>query len=312
MVYFHNLNPFILGPWQVPHMGEVGIRWYSLPYILGFLALYSALHRAVVRNRIPNADLDRLEEASLLLILSIIVGGRVGYFLLNEPGSLLSWRGWLEIPQVWHGGMAFFGAVALLFGSEYFYCRKHRLGFWHAADRCMWIFALALGFGRLANFVNAELYGIPTNGTWGVMFPERLVAVTDLVNGRNVPRHPVQIYCALTHFLLAGFLVWRLRRTPRTRFDRVPGFTVFWFLGGYGLLRFITDFWRQERFWVIPGLVNGGQALSLGLAVVALVCARVRVRSLQRHGQPWDWYPEAGVDGELPPEAHAWRDREQP
>jgi phosphatidylglycerol:prolipoprotein diacylglycerol transferase len=306
MHWHHNLNPFILGPWHLGYFDNFGIRWYSLPYIFGFVGVWLALHKAVVARRIPNGDLDRLDESSLLLITSIIVGGRFGYFLLNRTRDLATWDGWKELPKVWHGGMAFFGAVVMVFCTEYFYCKKHRLGFWHGADRIMWVFAMALGFGRIANFINGELYGIPTNQHWGVMFPN--VAATDLINGQNVYRHPVQLYSAVTHWMLAFFLLYLLRRKPRTKFDRVPGFTCFWFLGGYGLLRFLTDFWRQETIWVIPHYLNGGQGLSLLLLIAGIVCAQVRYRALVKYGQPWDWYPEEGVTGELPPECNAFLD----
>jgi phosphatidylglycerol:prolipoprotein diacylglycerol transferase len=306
MIWQHNLRPFILGPWRLGPIDQFGIRWYSLPYILGFVAIYAALRRAVMSRRIPNADEDRLEEAALLLIVSIIVGGRIGYFVLNEPGRLLHVDGWIELPQVWHGGMAFFGAVAMLFTTEYFYCRHWRLGFWHGADRIMWIFAVALGFGRIANFINGELYGIPTNGHWGVVFPQ--VPDAEWIGGVNVPRHPVQLYSAVSHWALGLLLLYLLWRRPRREFDRVPGFTCFWFLGGYGFLRFATDFWRHETIWIWQPYLNGGQALSLALMVAALIGARIRVKLLKERGGPLDWYPPEGVSGELPAECHAWLD----
>jgi len=305
MIWHNNLDPFILGPWLVRGQ-ELGIRWYSLPYIICFISIYAALHRAVHARRIPNADSDRLEEGALLLILSIIVGGRLGYFVLNHPASLLTWQGWAEVPKVWHGGMAFFGAAFTVFVSEYFYCRRHKLGFWHASDRIMWIFALALGFGRVANFINSELVGIPTSGGWGVIF-DRLPP-SEWINGVNVPRHPVQLYSALTHWALGLWLLYLLRRRPRTLFDRVPGFTCFWFLGGYGLMRILSDFFREESIWIIPGVFNGGQALSLAMMLAAMAGARLRVKLLTRHGQEHDWYPEGGVTAPLPEVCHAYLD----
>lgn len=299
--YHHNLDPFLIGPYVVGPIRNFGIRWYSLAYILGFLAIYASLYRAVIRRRIPNGDLERLEEACLILIAAVILGGRLGYFILIEPHKLLTLQGWLEVPQVWRGGMAFFGAALTVFVTEYWYCRKNRVGFWHGADRLVWVLAFALGFGRIANFINGELYGIPTDGQWGVYFPG-----APLVNGLNVPRHPVQLYSAVSHWLLGFFLLYLLKRRPRSRFDRIPGFTVFWFLSGYGLLRFVTDFWRHEA--TDFGLINGGQVLSLVLVVVGLVAARVRYVAFTKHASEVDWYPPEGVEGELPAEAHAFVD----
>lgn len=301
MIYQHHLDPFLLGPWHLGRFSNFGIRWYSLAYIVGFLWIYWSLYRAVTRRRIPNATLDHLEEACLILIASVIVGGRLGYFILNEPHKLTSLEGWLEVPQVWRGGMAFFGAAAAVFGFEYWYCRRHRLGFWHGADRFCWPLAFALGFGRIANFINGELFGMPTNGHWGVVFPN-----APLIDGVNVPRHPVQLYSAVSHWLLGFYLLYLVRRRPRTQFQRVPGFTVFTFLSGYGLLRFATDFWRYET--VDFGAINGGQVLSLVLFAIGLLAARVRWRAFTANAQEADWYPPEGVEADLPPEAHAWVD----
>jgi len=304
MIYRHDLSPWLLGPFSIGSFDQFGIRWYSLAYIAGFLALYASLYRAVIRRRIPNADLERLEEACLLLILTVIVGGRLGYFILVEPHRLLTLDGWKEVPQVWKGGMAFFGAAVAVFVFEYWYCRKNKVGFWHGADHFVWVLALALGFGRIANFINGELWGIPTNGQWGVIFPG-----APLVDGVNVPRHPVQLYSAVSHWLLGGYLLWLVRRKPRNRFARMPGFTVFHFFVGYGLLRFITDFWRQEADAIYYGPIHGGQVLSLAMCLVGVVLAVWRYRSFSKRATEADWYPETGCDSDLPPEAHAWIDQ---
>ena len=190
-IYHHDLDPFLLGPFSVGSFHNIGVRWYSLAYIVGFLWVYAVLYRTVLRRRLPNADLERLEEACLILICAIILGGRLGYFILNEPWRLLTWQGWKDLPRVWQGGMAFFGAAVAVFGTEYWYCRKNKVGFWHGSDRFVWVLAFSLGFGRVANFINGELWGVPTNGHWGVLFPQ------SIVDGPVVPRHPVQLYEAL-------------------------------------------------------------------------------------------------------------------
>ncbi len=308
MIWHIDPNPYALGPWRPALLGgqEFGIRWYSLPYIITFLVVYYVLTRAARQRRIPNATPERMEDAALLLLLSVMVGGRVGYFLLNQPSKLLTGQGWLEMFQIWHGGMAFFGAVALVVVVDYWYCQRHHISFWHATDHVAWIIAIGLGFGRIANFINSELIGIPTGGPWGVVFdslpPEAWINMT------NPPRHPVQLYSALTHFLLGFWLLYLLRRKPRREFDRVPGFTCFWFLGGYGLLRFITDFWRVETTWIIPGVFSGGQALSLALFLLALLGARLRAEAVRKSTEPCAWYPEEGFTAPLPDECHAYLD----
>ena len=290
-IYHHNLSPFLFRFGT----GNFGLRWYSLAYISAFIWIYLVLAKAVRRKRIPNADDERLEEACLYLIGSIIVGGRLGYFILNQPHTLLTLQGWLEVPQLWHGGMAFYGAAFALFYVMNWYCKTRQIGFWHGADKIMWVFAFALGFGRLANFINGELYGIPTDGTWGVIFP---VEPQDLIHGVNVPRHPIQLYAALSHFLLGFYLLWVLKRKPRTEFDRVPGFTMFHFFCGYGLWRFVTDFWRHETIFF--GALNGGQVLSLVFFGIGLLTAHWRYRVVKAKGTALDWYPPEGNDGELP------------
>lgn len=311
MIYHHDLVSFFIGPFHLDAFSlfghtfgpfnNVGIRWYSLAYIVGFLMVYLALRRAVLLRRIPNADLERLEEACLILISSVIIGGRLGYFILNEPRSLTTLEGWKHVPRVWEGGMAFFGAALAVFGVEIWFCRRNKVGFWHGADKMMVVVAIAIGLGRIANFINGELWGNPTNGHWGVIFP-----TAELVNGVQVPRHPVQLYSALSHFVLAGWLAWQARRPPRGDFQRMPGFLLFHFLIGYGLLRFVTDFWRHESAAVFYGPIHGGQILSLLLAAVALLGARARLAWLRKHGGELDWYPPEGCNGDLPEGCHVY------
>lgn len=304
MIYHHDLDPFLLGPWQVGPFENFGIRWYSLAYIVGFIWLYYALYKAAVRRQIPNGGLERLEEASLLLIASVIVGGRLGYFILNEPEKLTTLQGWLEVPQVWHGGMAFFGAALAIFVAPYIYCRRNRIGFWHAADRVMYVFAFALGFGRVANFINAELIGLPTGGNWGVIFP-----TAPLIDGVNVPRHPAQLYEAVSHWLLGALLICLLKARPRTTFQRMPGYHVFVFLVVYGLLRFLTDFWRYEPEHSY-GPLNGSQLMSLLFLLIGIVTGIVRYKVFSKYAAEEDWYPPEGAAGELPDSAHAFLDEQ--
>lgn len=314
MLYNHDLDKFFLGPWLLPAVRlfgheygpfhNFGIRWYSLAYIVGFLLTYGVLRRAVRRRQIPNADMERLEEACLILITTVIVGGRLGYFLLNEPHSLLTLEGWKHLPMVWEGGMAFFGAAVAVFGVEYWFCRVNKVGFWHGADKMAVVLAVALGLGRIANFINGELWGNPTNGAWGVRFPD-----AELIGGVQVARHPVQLYAALSHFLLAWWCARQMHRPVTSDFQRMPGFVLFHFLGGYGLLRFVTDFWRHESEAVFYGPIHGGQVLSLALLVAAVVGAWWRYRWLKQRGGELDWYPPEGCDAALADEHHMFIDQ---
>ena len=255
-VYVNDLSPFIV---HAQFFGQtVGLRWYGLAYVLGLAMAFFSFRAAAGRGYLPNFTVQAQEQMFLALVAGVVGGGRLG-FVLQHPARLLSDP--LFLFRVWEGGMAFFGGLMGVALALVWTARCHGLNFWALADVATFPAAFGLGVGRIANFVNGELWGRPTNGDWGVIFPK-----TDYL-----PRHPSQLYEAVSHFLLFGVLVWLLRR-HRHRVLAHPGFLAALFLMFYGGLRFLTDFYRADDTFFGP--FSSGQWASLIVAAVGLVLLR--------------------------------------
>lgn len=241
--------------------GEFGIRWYGLAYMLGFVLAWVAFKRAINTGRLPNLSEDALTSLLVAIILGVIVGGRLG-FVVQHPDELL--RNPLFVVQLWKGGMAFFGGlVGVILGLVWFANKYKDLGisFWSIGDIATIPAATSLGLGRIANFINQELYGVPTGADWGVIYKR-----VDMI-----PRHPSELYEMTTHFVLAGLCAWSLRK-----WGVRPGVTACVFVIGYGLMRVITEHFRTADTWVGP--LTNGQAASLVIAAVGMGMLATRRR----------------------------------
>ncbi len=227
------------------------VRWYGLSYVLGFFLVLIIGHKIILRTGLKVSKSD-FENLVFGLFFIGIVGGRLGEFLFYAPQTFLEDP--LEVFKIWHGGMSIHGGIlaAILFGV--WWAKKHKISFYCLADSLVIPLAIALGVGRIANFINGELVGIPTDQSWGVIFPH----VDDLF------RHPSQLYEAGKNFILAGLLMWLLIKD----FWKKPGFLFSVFLIGYGVLRFIIEFCREPdgMIWVL----STGQVLCLGMVVFGL------------------------------------------
>lgn len=225
-------------------IGPVVIRYYSLAYLLGFVFGYVALRKRFGK--------ERAEDLLAWIVLAIIVGGRLGYVFLYAPQLL--WTDPFEILMIWHGGMSFHGGLIGLVGAIWLYSRRTRVSMPALLDTLAVPGALALGLGRIANFLNGELVGIVSDVPWCMVFP-----------GYEGCRHPSQLYEALYSFALAAILYWQLTRT-KVHKDRA-GFIAALFVSLYGLFRFLANFLREDPR--VLGL-SEGQFLSLSMLVIGL------------------------------------------
>lgn len=250
---------------------ELALRWYALAYIVGILLGWRLALRAVRTPRLwrdgaPVMSPSQIEDLLTWIIIGVILGGRLGYVLFYQPGYYLSNPG--EILAVWQGGMSFHGGLLGVICAGLFYTWRHQIARLSAAD------VMALGvppgllLGRLANFINAELWGRPTDMPWGVAFPTAAAQDCPAVAGLCA-RHPSQLYEAgLEGLLLGGLLIWLIwRRGALMRPGQVAGT----FFAGYGVSRFFVEFFRQPDAQFISegnplGLAwhMGGYGLTMG------------------------------------------------
>ncbi len=261
--WVHDLSPFL---WEFAP--GIGIRYYGLAYVLGFLIGLWLLGRYSRAGRSP---LSREQNGELLyaLVLGVLLGGRLGYFLLYAPGELFSSP--LAFFRVWDGGMASHGGFVGVLAAALWFARRHRVRFWTLADLVATITPPGLLLGRLANFVNGELWGNSTRVPWAVIFPKSAPEGTPV--HLLVPRHPSQLYEAAGEgLLLLVYLQFRLWRGDAVL--RRPGQLTGEFLIGYAVARMFCELFREPDAALILGLSRGTFYSLFVLAAGAGILAR--------------------------------------
>ena len=280
MIPFPDISPFLISLEIAGH--TIGLRWYALAYIVGILFGWWIILRAI-RNPVlwagePPLTAEQLERFFTWVVIGIIIGGRLGYVIFYDPASYIAepWR----IPLVTEGGMAFHGGFAGVVVAGIWFCRREKISMLSMGDLLALAVPVGLGLGRLANFVNAELWGRPTTLPWGVIFPGDAAQACKGVVGLCA-RHPSQLYqAALEGLLLALVLTWL---ACRRGWLKRPGALMGLFLLGYGMARFLVEFVRQpDAQFVTPGNPVGwavhaggfgltmGQLLSLPMIVAGM------------------------------------------
>ncbi|MBB5700055.1 prolipoprotein diacylglyceryl transferase [Sphingomonas yantingensis] len=240
-------------------LGFFQLKWYSLAYIAGILLGWFYLLKLIDR---PGAPMARRHADDLVFYatIGIIAGGRLGYILFYRPDLFAKP---LSILRLWDGGMSFHGGVIGVTIGIILMARKHGLNWLRIHDYVACVVPIGLFFGRLANFVNGELWGRPTDVPWAIVFPR---------TGMDVPRHPSQLYEAglegIVLLLLLAFFFWR------TNARYYPGRLVGIFLLGYGSARFFVEFFREadeQLMWLhdMTGL-NMGQYLCMPMILGGL------------------------------------------
>ncbi|MGC9337761.1 MAG: prolipoprotein diacylglyceryl transferase [Candidatus Cloacimonadia bacterium] len=248
MIKYPDINPtiFEIGPFE--------IRWYSLMYIISFIIAYFWLKRKY-RKRGVGLKENEFESLFFYIILGVLIGGRLGYVVFYNLKEYL--QNPLEIFAVWHGGMSFHGGMIGTIFFTYLFARHHKYNFYKLADPAVVIAPLGLALGRLGNFINAELYGRPTNLPWGMLFP-----------GETQPRHPSQLYELLFEGIILFLILFFMeKKKPK---DGV----LFWsFLFFYGIFRLFIEFFREPdpQLGFIIGFLTMGQILCLAMILAAVI-----------------------------------------
>ena len=245
-------------------IGPVVIRWYALAYIAGIVIAWQVARRLVTRPPVAGTP-EAMDDFVTWATLGIILGGRLGYVLFYRPDILVT-APW-EVLYLWHGGMSFHGGALGVIIAIAWFAHRNRLPLLPFADRITSVVPIGLGLGRLANFINGELWGRTTDVPWGVIFP----------HAGPEPRHPSQLYqAAMEGLVLLVVLQWIIR-TPALRAR--PGFTSGAFLAGYGIARITGEFFRQpdpQLGFLFAGATMG-QLLSVPMVLAgAWLMARSR------------------------------------
>jgi phosphatidylglycerol---prolipoprotein diacylglyceryl transferase len=259
------------------------LRWYALAYIAGILIAFGIVRHALRTARLwaPGSapmTADQAERLLTWIIFGIILGGRLGFVVFYEPEVYLA-EPW-KVLQVWKGGMAFHGGFLGVVVATMWFCRREGIEMLRVGDLLAVAVAPGLFLGRVANFINAELWGRPTSLPWGVAFPGDTAQTCIGVSG-VCARHPSQLYEALLEGVILGLLLAWLGW--RRGWFRWPGALMGVFVAGYGLARFMVEFVRQpDANFVTPGNPLGlalqigdygltkGQELSLPMIAVGL------------------------------------------
>lgn len=241
-------------------LGPVSVRWYALAYIAGLVVAWRLVRRWV-RDLPVVASEAQVDDFLTWATLGVVLGGRLGYVIFYQPLHFLA-EPW-QIVMVWQGGMAFHGGMLGVVIAAALYCRNQGIPMLGFGDRVAVAAPIGLGLGRVANFINGELWGreAPESLPWAMIFP----------NAGPVPRHPSQLYQALMEGLILFVVLFALSRREaiRARFGLLTGV----FLLGYAIARSTGEFFRQPDAFLgfLFAGATMGQLLSLPMAIAGIV-----------------------------------------
>lgn len=268
--WLHNLDPFAIRIWPDGPAMLQGIRWYGLSYLLGFVIAF-CFARRVAHNRQSPLQPHHAWDLIVAVGLGVLIGGRLGYVFFYQP-SLLWEPPVLGILQTWRGGMSSHGGmIGALLGCLYFAWRRG-LPPLHITDIIAAAAPLGLCFGRIANFINGELWGRPTDAPWGVIFCNDRIRDSSYLGqcpAGELPRHPSQLYEAglegLLLFAILSLAAWRFGALKR------PGLVTGLFLLGYGLSRVLMETVREPDDFMpeaLSGYLTMGVLLSVPMILI--------------------------------------------
>ena len=255
MLIHPTINPVAL------QLGPLAIHWYGLTYLAAFglfffLATLRLKHQPYASITGPGAWARRdIEDILFLGVMGVVIGGRIGYCLFYKPGYYLTQP--LEIFYVWHGGMSFHGGLLGVLVSQWWFARTRQRPWLQVMDFIAPCVPTGLAAGRIGNFINGELWGRFSSPDlpWGMVFKN---------SGSLMPRHPSQVYQFLLEGLLLFALLWLYARKPR-KMGQVSGA----FLVGYGIFRFIAEFFREPDDFL--GILSLGMSMGQWLCVPMIV-----------------------------------------
>jgi len=265
-VSFPDIDPFV----PFLHWGNFGVRWYALAYVAGILlgwryAVMLAKNEALWGPKGPPATPAQIDDLVLWITLGVVLGGRLGYVLFYGPfQDPPIWKDPLDILKIWEGGMSFHGGLLGVLLAMWLFAKRNGASLFSIGDLVCAVVPIGLFFGRVANFINGELWGRVTDAPWGVVFCNQTIETAyGYCPAGPDPRHPSQLYEAA----LEGIVLFVLLRlaTHRWRLLERPGAVAGLFLVGYGLFRALLETVREPDAFLrdLPLGLTMGMLLSL-------------------------------------------------
>ena len=253
-MFTHNLDPILFD------FGFMAIRWYSLAYIAGILTGWW-LGKKIIIKKFQNNDqqfnIKEFDDLITYLIISIIVGGRIGYVIFYNFEFYISNP--LDIIKIWEGGMSFHGALIGIILGTYLFSFKKKISSFFLLDIIACVSPIGIFFGRIANFINGELVGKTTDVSWSVIFP-----TFDML-----PRHPSQLYEAFLEGVILFFIlnIFIFKKNYKT------GTCSYLFLINYGIFRIFSEFFREpdSQLGYLFNIISMGTILSLLMIFFGIV-----------------------------------------
>ncbi|WP_027185795.1 prolipoprotein diacylglyceryl transferase [Desulfovibrio inopinatus] len=252
MIIYPQIDPTAIS------IGPLHVRWYGLMYLIGFLGAWM-LGRYRASKPESGWTANQVDDLITYCVLGVVVGGRFGYIFFYDLHAFL--QDPLVLFKVWQGGMSFHGGAIGVAIGFWLFGRKTGKTFFTVADFIVPLAPLGLFAGRIGNFINAELWGKPTDLPWGVVFPGPLAG--------GVPRHPSQLYEASLEGLVLFTVLWLYSSKPRPR-----GAASGLFLLLYGCFRFLVEFVREPDAhigYIAFGWLTEGQILSFPMIILGIV-----------------------------------------
>lgn len=253
---YPRISPFII------QWGWFNISWYSFMYILGFFFTYVILKREFQKKRFHLRRQFEVGDLLMHCFYGVLLGGRIGYILfynldyyVHNPGQIIA---------IWNGGMSFHGGLAGVAIASFVFAKRHQVPYFHVTDHLAMCAPIGLGFGRIGNFINGELYGRVTDVPWAMVFP----------GGGPHPRHPSQLYESFLEGPVLFLCLFVLMRT-----NHKDGLVSASLLIGYGLIRFALEFFREPdaQLGAVIGSFSMGQLLSSAMIMAGLLLLWCRI-----------------------------------
>lgn len=238
-------------------IGPLAFRWYGMMYALSFFSAIFIIRTVALKKKLKITQ-DEISDLMLYAALGVILGGRLGYVFIYNPAFYL--LNPAKIFAVWEGGMSFHGGMIGAIFCGILYCKRRGFDVYAVADVAIVSVPVGLGFGRIGNFINGELYGRATDLPWCMVFPQ----------GGDLCRHPSQLYQAGLEGAALFSILWFFSKK-----DLAPGVVFWFFILFYGLFRFLAEFAREPdaHLGLLLGPLSMGQLLSLPMFVLGLAMA---------------------------------------